>query len=93
MDVLIEHLLKIVPLNSLNFIGTLIVIGVLYWSIRPQLAKLTDQVAQTNGNVRELKQWKDDHTMADDSRHQENLGRFDDVAESIRDLNKTRWGK
>jgi hypothetical protein len=86
METLIEMLLKTVPLNSLTLVGTITILCVLVWNIRPQLAQLTEQVKATNGSVRDLKTWREGHDKQDDQRHEENLETLKEMNGAIRDL-------
>lgn len=87
MEALLAQLIELVPLKSLNFILNVATMAILFYGIRPWLMELTTQVKETNGNVRDLKQWKDDHNDSDEGRHQENLKRFQEINDSLRDLN------
>lgn len=90
MDFLLELLVKTVPMNSLTLVGTITILCVLIWNIKPQLAQLTEQVKLTNGSVRDLKAWREGHDKQDDQRHEENLETLKEMNTTMRDLTLMR---
>lgn len=86
METLFEHVIALIPLQALILIIEVAILAYLFWSIRPQLVDLTDQVTKTNGSVIKFQQWKDDHENDHVRMHKENRAILRDIKDDVRSI-------